>query len=186
MKYSLLTIVAFFSIVTFSSCKKSSATSPYYVKATINGVNVVYTGYTGALKVQNVLRVNGFNSTAINTADGININFGGEYSNTIPVIGIYTDTADNISDIYKYYATDTSANYTTEYYYGNSFSMDIYTQQAGMQYSNAFNNANPFVATITAINSTSVSGTFSGTVYYGSAAPNLSETITNGSFYVPF
>jgi hypothetical protein len=184
MKYFLFTIVAFISILTFSSCKKTSHSSPYYVKATINGKTVIYSGYTGAVKTNlGMLTFYGYTSNSANS-DDIQI-----YIQNTDAIGIgsYSDSAFN-----------TSYGVTS---YPTPYPSTIQLQLSGTDYLNApylFPNPipNSFVCTINAIDSSSVSGTFStsGTkVYYarygdyGTSGPaGDSVTITNGSFYVPF
>ena len=81
MKALLFSTVTLIGIITFSSCKKTTASSPYYVKATINGVNVVYTGYTAAINSNDGISVYGYNNNAINTADGITLNYTYQPSN---------------------------------------------------------------------------------------------------------
>ena len=76
--------IAMIAIIGCFACTKSStspnspdppSSSPYYVKATINGTNVDYSNYTGALKPNPAsLYVFGYNSNAAN-ADGISISF---------------------------------------------------------------------------------------------------------------
>jgi hypothetical protein len=184
MKYFLLTIVAFISILTFSSCKKTSSSSPFYIKATINGKNVVYNGYTGAVRTNlGMLTFYGYKSNAAN-ADGIQIYI--QDTGTIG-IGSYSDSAFN-----------TGFGVTS---YPTIYPATIQLQLLGTDYLNApylFPNPTPnsFVCTISAINSSSISGTFSTSTtkvyysYYGDYGIPWPEgdsiTITNGSFYVPF
>jgi len=176
-------------IIGLASCKKSS-TSPspgstssvYYIKATINGTDVVYNNYTGAIN-KNVgsLVINGFSSDATATTDGISLAVyidDTTYYNVVPVTtGTYTDTADYQRGQYNYI---------------NPNNASITLQQSGTAYVNEFAfdtaaSATPFTCTITAIDSVSVSGTFSGKVYYGNdPRTSIAKTITNGSFYVPF
>ena len=186
MKYFLLTIAAFISILTFSSCKKNSSSSPYYFKATINGKNVVYNCYTGAVRnAIGMLTFYGYNSNAGN-ADGIQIYI--QDSGAIGV-GSYSDSSFN------------TGFFPTSYSYPTIYPATIQLQLLGTDYINApylFPNPipNSFVCTITAINSSSISGTFSTSTtkvyysYYGDYGVPWtggdSMTISNGSFYVPF
>jgi hypothetical protein len=170
--------------ISLTACKKSSSSassSAFYIKATINGTNVVYNNYTGAInKSVGSLTINGYNSDAITTADGISLAINIDdtaYYNDIPVAaGVYTDTANYLRGIYNYL---------------NPYNANITLQQAGTAYVNEFvfdtASATPFTCTITAIDSASVSGTFSGIVYYGDdPQTSIAKTITNGSFHVPF
>ncbi|HTB51496.1 MAG TPA: hypothetical protein VK718_01885 [Ferruginibacter sp.] len=199
MKYLPLTIAVFISLVMFSSCAKPTNTettiydtvvlhdtpstnSPYYIKATINGINVTYNGYTAAVNV-NVggLVLYGYNNDAINTTDGITLRIDNSASGgNIPVgIGTYTDTANHNYGI---------TNHTWNPYTATMTSQQFGTDYVTVVFDDTITGATPFTAIITAINDSSVSGTFSGAVYYGFSpgAPLETETITNGSFYVPF
>ena len=170
MKLFLLITVVFVSLVTMtSSCTKETTTvvnvsttndSAYYVKATINGVNVVYNGYTAALYRTSQLDVYGYTSSA-NAADGIDLDF--QCAAAYFPMGIYTDTS------------------ATNPYH----SVTIYFQQSGIQYYDFHSPTTPGIfATITAINDSSVTGTFSAIVsYYNNTRI---DAITNGSFHVPF
>ena len=202
--------MVFISLVMFSSCAKDTtgvivnqdtvifkdtivlhdtpSNTPYYVKATVNGVNYTYKGYTAALQTINSLNINGANSNA-STSDGIVIvlrTLSGVYPNRYPPInyptGVYSDTA-------GYYNNSQPLALNNDDLTDGS----IYLQQLGVQYQDipyisespyVLQPTPPFICTITAINDSSVSGTFSGAVYYyNNTVPKI---ITNGSFYVPF
>ncbi len=187
-----ITLLAIIAAMGVTACSKSSnsssanTSSNYYMKATIDGINVTYTNYTGALN-QNYATMNvfGYSSNAAN-ADGINILFQllRDNNNTNITVGIYTDTAnysptDNPNEL-----PDSANNYTVSYFNTNEANLSM--QQSGSQYiSNGVMdaaNSTPFTCTITAINNQFVSGTFSGTVYFGTIA----KKVTNGSFNVAF
>jgi hypothetical protein len=166
MKHYLLTIVILITIIAFSSCKKSSSSSPYYMKATINGTNVTYNGYTAALKTSGgQLDVYGANNSA-STSDGIHF----EFFNRPVVDSVPVSDPQVVPGIY-----------TDSYFPGIVGAIPVVyvsLQQSGT----AYGGTSPFTVTITSINESSVSGTFSGTAVYNSTI----ETVTNGSFYVPF
>ena len=171
----------------FVSCKKSSTspdnptTSAYFIKASVNGSNIVYNNYTGAInKNVGLLNINGYNSDAIATTDGISLTAyinDTSYYNNLPIsVGIYTDTANYLRNLYNYW---------------NPNNASITLQLDGTDYVNEFaldtSSSTPLICTITAIDSVSVSGTFSGKVYYGNNPQTaVAKIITNGSFYVPF
>lgn len=183
MKYLSLTIALFINLLIFSSCKKISSSptntppattdSSYYVKATVNGVNVTYKGYTKALydlPVGNngdpnvyyggATFVYGLNDSS-NLSDGVELIF--LYPTTHPSITSYSDTA------------------------SNSYVVNIHFQRLGILYADSTTSlpsSSHLCATITAVDSSSISGTFSGTVYYNNGSAYI-DTITNGSFYVP-
>jgi hypothetical protein len=179
MKALLFSAATLIAIITFSSCKKTTASSPYYVKATINGVNVVYNGLAQAVNIeQGTLYIYGYNSDAITTADGITLRItkqGQGLADSVS-IGTYTDTANHDYGI---------TNRTW-----NPYTATITSQQFGTDYVNVViddtASATPFTCIVTAINDSSISGTFSGIVHYGFNSNSPFETITNGSFYVPF
>jgi hypothetical protein len=187
-----ITLLAMIAAMGVMACTKSSnasnanTSSTYFVKATIDGTDISYTNYTGALN-QNYATMNvfGYTGNAAN-ADGINILFQllRDNNNTNISVGIYTDTAnysptDNPNDL-----PDSANNYTASYF--NTNEANLSPQQSGSQYlSNGVMNAaysTPFTCTITAIDNQSVTGTFSGTVYFGSVV----KKVTNGSVHVAF
>jgi hypothetical protein len=208
MKFSLLTIAVFISLVMFSSCAKDTtgvivhedsiflkdtivlhdtpSNTPYYVKATINGVDYTYKGYTAALQTINYLNIYGANNNS-SASDGITLFLrfldGNSDTSPNPIIpaGTYTDTSGYYNSTYAGDASDL-----------DPYDGSIYLQQLGIQYqdipyisAHVLQATPPFICTITAISDSSVSGTFSGTAYFNNnnTSPKL---ITNGSFYVPF
>lgn len=177
-------IIATIAAIGFISCKKSSSSSSaYYMKATVNGNNVQYNGYTGALnEAAGTTKIFGFTSNAAN-ADGITIiiQLLKDNNNANVTAGVYTDTA-NVND--PQIPPDSANNFHGSYF--NTNEANIYVQLMGNQYvSNGVAdaaNSTPFTCTITAIDSKSVSGTFSGVGYYSTGA----VIVTNGSFNVSF
>jgi hypothetical protein len=199
MKYFLLTIAVFITLVTFSSCAKDTtgvivnqdtvvlkdtiilhdtpSSTPYYVTATFNGVNTTYKGYTKALQTYNYLGIYGANNSS-SSSDGISIELRYEpystvYHNIILPAATYTDTSGGLT------------NPTHEdLYYG-----EFYLQQDGIQYEDmpflGGGSMLEFTCNVTSITDSTISGTFSGTAYYSNNVTNH-ITITNGSFYVPF
>jgi hypothetical protein len=182
MKINLL--IMMIVAISLTACKKNSTTpstpitsSPYYAKANINGTNVLYSNYVGAVnKASGLLYIYGYSGDAIATTDGITLiihNSGNGTDNQPIVIGNYTDTANFQNGLYNYW---------------NPYSASITLQQSGTDYANSnqtdYDNSTPFTCIITAIDSSSVSGTFSGILYYEFGS--TTKTITNGSFYVSF
>jgi hypothetical protein len=141
----------------------SLASSIYYVKLSINGANVEYRYNTSADYTNpNVLLIGGKGNLPTAFPDQIQIElFSGAGQ---PAVGLGV------------YAINTSPNlaFITVWQSGRGYS-DIPYQND--------NSLLPSSCTITAIDNVSISGTFSGTLYFGNAAP---LTITNGSFNVPF
>ncbi|HXL56281.1 MAG TPA: hypothetical protein VN958_08500 [Chitinophagaceae bacterium] len=170
-------ILAITIIVFFTACTKDRPTSNYYVKATINGTDVEYSNYTAAIyKTVGLLYIYGFNSAAIDSDDGIHLivyhNASG--SDQPVIVGTYIDTA----NVFR----------SPSNIYWNPFTASMSLQQSGISYINMVSmdttSLTPFTCNITGIDSSSVSGTFSGNVYF--IGSNASIKITNGSFYVPF
>jgi hypothetical protein len=182
-------------MISLFSCKKETVTNtiverdtigltnylppstPYYIKATIDGVAIVDTINVAATMQAVVgLNISASNSSAYNSDNiiltfkyldsGNNVNFIGT--------GIYTDTASNF-----FISTQTNP-------YGVYMQMEL----LGKEYQNIPGYGLPlpplFTATITQINDSTVRGTFSGEVQYGYSGATPSKVITNGSFYVPF
>ena len=182
MKMKNITLFTMTIAIFFMSCTKEErpvSPSIYYVKATINGTEIEYNNYTAAVyRDLGLLNVYGFNSNVINSDDGITLNIfndGSINGNQPIVIGTYSDTANiSISSINKYW---------------NPYKASMVFQQSGIDYTNfgirdpGF--ITPFTCNITAVDNISVSGTFSGNLYFGYTSTIL-KTITNGSFKVPF
>jgi len=202
MKNFLLTISVFITVVMFSSCAKDTTgvvvhedsvflkdtiilhdtlphpiPSPYYIRASINGDTVNYN--VGALAQSSApsdIQIFGSASTNSN-ADHLDIIF--EYQgNGIPYVGIGT-------------YTDTAYNFIHSTVTGNPYGGGAQLQISGIIYNSFPGNFGAYIppvftCAITALDSISVSGTFSGEVTYGSAPGYTYKTITNGSFYVPF
>jgi hypothetical protein len=139
--------------------------SKYYIKATVNGINVSYTNYTGALNVgpqtAYQLDVYAYDSNTLN-ADGIRLTFTNISNGNWGLgagVGVYTDTTNN------------------------GISGNLTMQLSGVDYQVVNDSTStPIICTITAIDSATVTGTFHGTVYYNTTA----KAVTNGSFYVAF
>jgi len=151
----------------------SNSNSPYYIKGTINGVDFKYNYTTGAINpAVGLMKIYGKNSYDVN-ADGVNINMQNTDAQSVwlPItVGTYSDS--NLSGI---------------------SSLGFLISQGGKTYANVYKiNKQPFILKITAIDSATVSGTYSGIVSYGSpysaydSSAVVSKVITNGSFYVPF
>jgi hypothetical protein len=196
---SLIPMLLLFTQVNLSSCTKDTVTtvydttvvidtinasntlSPYYVKATINGTNIVYKGFTQAInRYIGFLSING-NNNSDTSSDGIQIYFQNsnspDYAPTsyTPIItGTYTDTATQNIDGYW-----------------NPYIAYLNLQLKGTLYSSIphLDNTTPFIGTITTLSNSSISGTFSGKAYYADDDNSINAdtaVITNGSFYVPF
>jgi len=181
------------AVVSLTSCTKttyisnpldptsSPSSSTYYVKATINGTNLEY-HYTGALNENpGTINIYGYSTIASNS-DGIYILIqllrDNDYSNV--GIGVYTDTA-NVNDPRGY--TDSAGSYNPYFNPNQAFlTVQLSGEDYGSNEAIDADSSTPFTCTITAIDSVSISGTFSGKGYFGNSA----KTITNGSFYVPF
>jgi hypothetical protein len=141
--------------------------SPYYVKATVNGSNVSFTNYTAAVdNYGGSVTILGHNNTDYDNSDGVTLELfystsSSSPSNTLPIAGTYNLTSSwTPFQVFQAFVTDSGRFY------------DAITSSPTLD----------FHCTITTINSTYVSGTFYGTVY----SEHTPETITNGSFYVPF
>jgi hypothetical protein len=186
MKLFLLLIVVSVSLVTASSCTKDITTvvydtttnysTPYYVRATVNGTNVVYKNFTQVTSLSpGYLEIYGYNSDAVTTSDGIDIIIYYQVNNHSG-----NDTAQAVVGTY----TDTSG------YLAPRYTAAMGLRQAGLDYVNIVSiddtSSDPLTCILTTFNSTYVSGTFSGTLYYGVTPTSASKVITNGSFYVPF
>jgi hypothetical protein len=155
------------STALFLSCKKNSSSPPvdtpsqYFIKATIDGVDYEFKDLTSAITTEpSNLFAYATNTDSVGSADEMRITF--EANQRSVISGVYTDT----SDVYGCYLT---------------------LLQSGIFYqsTSAFDAANRLICTIDSIDSASVSGTFSGIVYYFPTSA-IYKTITNGSFTVPF
>ena len=155
------------SAVLFLSCKKNSSSpvdppSQYFIKATIDGVDYEFNDFTAATTTEPTnLFVYANNTDSVGYPDAITITFQHYQDSRIITSGVYTDTS-------------------------NAYTCGLTLLQSGIFYQNVPENdaANPVVCTINSIDSVSVSGTFTGIVYYFQTS--IYKTITNGSFTVPF
>ena len=164
--HDTLTIVKYdTTIIKDTIVGKDTTLSPYYVKATINGTNVSFTNYTAAAaSYGGGIVILGHNNPDYLNSDGVTLDLyysvnGSSTTNGLPPVGDYSlGTGD--FQLFQAFVTDSGRIYSA---IASSPTLD-------------------FHCTITTINSTYVSGTFYGTAYSGETP----ETITNGSFYVPF
>jgi len=156
----LLAIVSFG--VVFSSCKKSSSSndSGYFVQANANGTLVKYTGYTAAI------------STTL--AGSYVLDIQGQVS--------LTSSTDALSAVITDASPITTKTYTDQMVNGSVQGIVNYYDHSGKQYSSALAATPAVPITITAITSTYVTGTFSGTAVDISSGSTV--TLTNGSFKV--
>lgn len=156
----LLAIVSFG--VLFSSCKKSAASSSsgYFVQAYVNDTLVKYTGYTAAI------------STTL----------AGTYVLDIQGQVSLTSSTDALFAVIMDASPITTKTYTDQLVNGSPQGTIGYYDHTGKQYSSELVISPEVNITITAINSTYVTGTFSGTIEdlnSGSTA-----ILTKGSFKV--
>ena len=166
-------LIAVLVIVAYAGCKKHDTTpsvpSRYYFEYTINGKTVRYTNNTGAIRQYPVeIFAYGYEHFGMN-ANGIKLQI--DYLNGPAVIpGTYTDTANKAGGS------------------NNPWDVRAYLQQGGTSYvtSKAWNvtSGNHFRTTITTITADSITGTFSGRVYWGAAANYLD--VSNGKFCANF
>jgi len=157
-KILLFAIVA---IVGFAACKKSSSSNSYYIKATINGISYNYNGQVYSNPLSTVTG----NYYVVLLADSSSSNNSGT--------GFEMDLYGNNVAPGTYSNKTTSSN-------GVQFTWNTFDSS----YTSADTSAVPTITCIvTIVNSTYISGTFSGTLY--NADSSVTKTITNGSFCVP-
>jgi len=187
-----ISILCFAVALCITACSKTSphtsqttsVDSGYYVTLFIDGDSVAYTANTGALK-QNYATMNvfGYASNATN-ADGVNILFQLLRDvNTNVGPGMYSDTANYNPTDDPNRMPDSSNNFAPIYF--NTNQANVTLQLSGAQYlSNGIVDVaagTPFVCTITAMDSLSVSGTFSGSASFSGTIKKM----TSGRFHVP-
>ena len=168
MKYPLLIIVVFISIVTFLSCKKSNTSLPSNtIQATINGkistfnfgVSALRTGTPGTPHY--VIALTGL-------TDGTTL--AGSISFSVQGVDNITTATYNENSIIN------NASIT---YIDN---IDLF----GNIFSNGHPTSNPFIIVVTSLNSTSIQGTFYGDIFHNGDSTQTLETVTNGKFNVNF
>jgi hypothetical protein len=159
------------------SCKKSSnpGIGTNGVQATIAGTtstfNVLVTGYTYIDRIDPsdsivYLEVYGEDNTNANAAKEFYVDLQSDAPFTV---GTYADTAvQNSSNVYK------SAAVGYEGYF-DPFDMFISYYSAGQH-------SSPVIVTVTAITSSSISGTFQGPIYIDGDTTKLSKAVTKGTF----
>jgi len=157
--FLLLAIVSFG--VLFPSCKKNSPNdSGYFVQANVNGTLVKNTGYTAAI------------STSVS----------GNYVLDIQGQESLTSSTDILAAVIMDGAPITTKTYTDEMVNGSPQGIVNYYDHTGKQYSSALAITPAVTITITAITSTYVTGTFSGTAVDINSGSTV--TLTDGSFKV--
>jgi len=186
MKIPVLIISIFISSIILFSCKKETiknnivihdtvivpqvVADSYYIKATVNGTNIICNFATSAVRAGDDVVYLFANDTTDNFF-GMTI----EYLDNpagIVTLGVYTDTASQFiatRGVYNPYIvrlnyTHHNWNYTT------------------VSTNDTATGSTPFICNVTTINDSVILGTFSGRVYLFDSV----ENITNGSFYLSF
>jgi hypothetical protein len=157
------------------SCKKSnSGGGSYHVTATVDGkaetfnVNVV----ADKITTQGVtsLSIVGF-VTSSPTGETMSLNLSTIYGHPLPIkVGTYSDTSTlfNVSGIYQTSITDAYLAGTSVFQASGSGSPAV---------------VNHFKLVISALDSTSIKGTFSGDFFSGGGTDQPKKAITSGDFY---
>lgn len=154
------------SAITFSSCKKDSAASTgYYVKATVNGTEINYTGFTSAI----FLTMPSGEATPFNVLD-------------IEGMKVQNGTTDVFAIDVTDFSPITTKTYT-DAAVGDTFQGTIsYYDDSTNEYNSVLAITPAVNITITEITSSYVAGTFSGTTV--AITNGNTAVITNGSFKV--
>ena len=188
MRILLIAITIFIGSAMLFSCKKETITntkviydtlgapaaksSPYYIKATVDGKDIMYTNTFTFPSYINSNRST-YNLDAYDTTTGstdyIIILVANTESPYVPLTtGVYTDTANIIASMGFY---NPNLAYMDLIQYNKDFSNRPYVDSAA--------GAGAFTCTITTINDSVIRGTFSGKQYIFDSV----KTVTNGSFY---
>jgi len=170
MKYSVLIILVFISIVIFLSCKKSNTSLPSNtIQATINGKTSTFnfgvfatrTGTPGPRTPYYVILLEGFTDSTV-------------YSGSI---NLGVQSIDSITA--ATYNENSTMNNASITYINNK-------NLLGNIFSNGHPTSNPFIIVVTSLNSKSIQGTFQGDIFYNGDSSQTLETVTNGKFNVDF
>ncbi|UAY53433.1 hypothetical protein [Ferruginibacter albus] len=179
MRISILVLLGILGIIGFTSCTKDNPPSPYYIKATIDGKNVVYNGYVAATRSSTQsIQIYGHENESTVSSDGIDLQLSHTGYPNLPTVGnidtgIFTDTA-NLGNV----------NPALKNFWNPDHALISVIYEGNMLNNKYASTLVPFICTITHIDNATVSGTFSGVVTFSGS--NNYKTITNGSFYVPF
>ena len=166
-------------VCAFVSCKKNNSASSggnYHFTATIDGKAQTFNVSPLAVRVTNsgvsLIGIEGFTS-ASSTTQVLAVSWTNNPPNSAAfTVGTYSDTASK-------YAI--GGNY-------NPSTTEAYVSGSGIE-SGATTNipfANRLKIVITAVDSTTVRGTFSGVFYLNGDLTQAKKTITDGDFYVPW
>lgn len=179
MKKTLFVIILALSV--FTSCKKgSSSSTPYHFTATIDGVTQTFNVTPMATRVNYggriIISIRGFNGTTPANMQTLEVDWNNILHND--TITFHTGTL-----------SDNDPSYAISGFYEQSPDSVQYTSGADLKYSPVGTNdpnIHQLNIVITALDSNTVKGTFSGDFYFMGDMSATKKTITNGDFYVPW
>lgn len=162
----------------FISCKKnnSGSSASYHVTATVNGKAETFNVNDVATKVSlggaTYISITGF-VTSSPTGETLSLGLSNNAGGPAIKAGTYADTSTRyeVTGIYQ-------SSITQQYLAGSN--VFINAQGGGTPLTNHF------VLVVTAIDSSSIKGTFSGDYFIAGSPGSDKKTITNGDFYVKF
>lgn len=170
-KISILSLVL---IGLFLSCKKSNSgpSSSYHMTATVNGTAKTFNIGTIATKITNgnvtLITITGFGSTT--TGEALTVTIDNGFGASTIGAGTYSDTTAKF-DVGGTYLISAGQQFVA----GTSV---VQTMGAVI--------TNHLKLIITAMDSQTIRGTFSGDYYYNGDPTSSKKTITNGDFYAKF
>jgi len=155
------------------SCKKSNSSDSYHLTATIDGQAMVFNTNLTATRGGSIIAFSGASSATSSPGEALLFALDGSSSQPSFQVGVYTDTASSVFLQATYRQTLAS-----QYEAG--------TPTEGTAIATGMTITNHFTLVITAIDSVSIKGSFSGDYFLNGSPANAKKTITNGDFYVKF
>ena len=158
------------------ACKKGNSGSGYHLTATVDGKNETFNVNAMATHPYGGIGQIGIGGLATSspTGEAVQIQLQTHSGGPAIKVGTYTDTTTQYELAGIYWVDNYHA-------YGAGTSM----YQINLRLGSA-PIVNHFKLVVTAIDSSSIKGTFSGDYYSGGSTDSARKTVTNGDFYLPF
>jgi hypothetical protein len=155
------------------SCKKSNSSTSFHLTATIDGKAETFNVNLTATRVGANVFFSGASSATASSDEALLFALIGSSRQPSFTVGSYQDTASSF-DVQATYRQTLASQY------------EAGSPTAGTALSTGTIITNHFTLVITAIDSVSIKGSFSGDYFLDGNPGNAKKTITNGDFYAKF
>jgi hypothetical protein len=157
------------------ACKKGNSGGSFHVTATINGKNETFnvSAVATRLTIAGATHISiGGLATSTPTGEAVQMQLASHPGGPAIKVGTYTDTTTQY---------DLVGIYWVDVYHGYLAGTSIYQGSLGGASAPVTNH---FKLVITAMDSSSIKGSFSGDYYAAGSTDSAKKTVTNGDFYV--